>query len=252
MSETRSRLGLIDTIRGITIISMILFHACWDILYFDLGLSPEFLYGTGAYIWQQSICWSFIFISGFCFSYGHDHLKQGLKLIILSLLVTAVTVLVMPDERIVFGVLTLLGCSVLLTIPLDRLFSDKKGTSIPGLLISLLLFFLLRNINRGTLGFEKLSLGALPENLYKGYFMTFLGFMDHEFISSDYFSVIPWVFMFLAGYFTNRVFNGKEKDIKLFKLNIRPLAFLGRHSLIIYLAHQVILYLFFLLLKHHI
>ena len=252
MSETRSRLGSIDTIRGITIISMILFHACWDIVYFDLGLSPEFLYGTGAYIWQQSICWSFIFISGFCFSYGHDHLKQGLKLVILSLIVTAVTVLVMPDERIVFGVLTLLGCSVLLTIPVDRFFSDKKGPSIPGLLISLLLFFLFRNINRGTLGFETLSLGALPENLYKGYFMTFLGFMDPEFTSSDYFSVIPWVFMFLAGYFRNRVFNGKEKDIKLFKLNIRPLAFLGRHSLIIYLAHQVVLYLFFLLLKHHI
>ena len=31
--QPASRLELLDTIRGLTLISMILYHACWDLVY---------------------------------------------------------------------------------------------------------------------------------------------------------------------------------------------------------------------------
>ena len=48
---------------------MIAYHACWDLVYL-FHADWDWYRGTGAYIWQQSICWTFILLSGFCFSLG--------------------------------------------------------------------------------------------------------------------------------------------------------------------------------------
>lgn len=246
--ENSNRIELIDTIRGITIISMILFHALWDVVYFGFGINEEVLYSRNAYIWQQSICYTFILLSGFCFSYGKHQIKRGLMALAGGIVITIVTLLVIPDERDVFGVLWLIGSSILFTKFLqefifNRLKNKNKGIfGIIGLVISILLFGIFRNVNRGYLGFEGLNICALPENLYNGYFMTFLGFKAPWFYSSDYFSFIPWVFLFEVGYFLNYLFGEAIKSTKLAHINIKIFSFLGRNSLIIYMLHQVILY----------
>ena len=102
----KQRYDLLDTIRGITLLSMICYHGAWDFVYL-YQVKWDWYRGTGAYIWQQSICWTFIFLSGFCWSLGKRHLKRGLMVFGGGLLVTLVTILVMPDNRVVFGVLTL-------------------------------------------------------------------------------------------------------------------------------------------------
>ncbi|MDE7404312.1 MAG: DUF1624 domain-containing protein, partial [Lachnospiraceae bacterium] len=66
------RYGVLDGIRGFVVISMILYHACWDLVYI-FGKDWSWYRGRGAYIWQQSICWSFILLSGFCWSLGKKH-----------------------------------------------------------------------------------------------------------------------------------------------------------------------------------
>ena len=67
----------LDHLRGATLVSMILYHGCWDLVYL-LGFDWEWYKGTGAWIWQQSICWTFIVLSGYCWSLGRHHLKRGL------------------------------------------------------------------------------------------------------------------------------------------------------------------------------
>ena len=62
-----------------------------------------------------------------------------------------VTLLVMPDDRIIFGVLTFLGSAMLLMIPLDKVLCKCKPAV--GLVISLVLFFMTKNVNYGELGF---------------------------------------------------------------------------------------------------
>ena len=243
-----NRIRLIDTIRGITIISMILYHACWDAVYFGLGIPAGFLESAGAYIWQQSICWSFIFISGFCFCYGKRPVKRGLAALGGGILITLVTMVVVPDAIDVFGVLYLIGSSILIMTVIDRIAGKKKKLYPAGLVVSIIFFAVLRNLNRGTFGFEGLSFGQVPVFLYKGYFMTYLGFKDPAFYSSDYFSLIPWFFLFSTGYFSNKLLDGREKTLKFFGLGLKIFEFPGRHSLIIYMLHQIVLFVIFYLI----
>ena len=246
----KQRLRLIDTIRGLTILSMIAFHACWDMVYFGFGVSAEFMNGTAAYIWQQSICWSFIFIAGFCFSYSKNPLKRGLMALGGGIIITLVTIFLVPDAADIFGVLILIGSAILITIPVDRYLCKSRTSHIAGLIVSLLLFIFLRNVNRGTFGFESLAFGHVPDALYHGYFMTYLGFKDPGFFSTDYFSIIPWIFLFIAGFFTNKLMNGREQEMPVFKKGISLFEFFGRHSLLIYMLHQVVLFgAFFLISK---
>ena len=61
--QKKSRVEWLDSIRGITLISMILYHAVWDIVYIA-KVDWDWFKSDGAYIWQQSICWTFILLSG--------------------------------------------------------------------------------------------------------------------------------------------------------------------------------------------
>lgn len=107
------RYRILDEIRGVTICSMILYHTVWDLVYiFERNWS--WFYSDLAYLWQQSICWCFIFLSGFCFSLGKKKIKRGLFILAAGILVTIVTCLITPSQRIFFGVLTLLGASMVI------------------------------------------------------------------------------------------------------------------------------------------
>ncbi|MDE7249518.1 MAG: DUF1624 domain-containing protein, partial [Lachnospiraceae bacterium] len=134
--SNKQRYGLLDSFRGLVLISMIVYHGSWDLVYL-FHKNWTWYQGTGAYIWQQSICWSFILLSGFCWSLGHKPLKRGLLVFGAGALVSAVTLIFMPQERVVFGVLTMTGSSMLFMLPLSKL-SSKVPPGL-GLLGSLFL-----------------------------------------------------------------------------------------------------------------
>ena len=241
----KKRYYLIDTLRGFSLISMIIYHLAWDCVYI-YGLDWAFYHSNGAYIWQQSICWTFIFLSGFCWHFGRNKLKNGVLVFGSGALVTAVTLIFMPKQAIIFGVLTLIGSSILLLIPLHKLL--QKVSPYIGAVTSFGLFLLFRNVNDGFLGFESFNLITLPEILYKNYLTTFLGFPFESFYSTDYFSLIPWFFLFVTGYFMHYIImNCNFKNVLTYKV-IPPLSFVGRHTLIIYLLHQPIIYGFLYLI----
>lgn len=108
------RYALLDELRGLDLLSMIGYHACWDLI-FLFGMSAAWYTGWQGHLWQQSICWVFILLSGFCLPLGHRPLRRGLIVSGAGVLVTVVTLLFMPEDRVVFGVLTLLGAAMLIT-----------------------------------------------------------------------------------------------------------------------------------------
>ena len=119
----------------------------------------------------------------------------------------------------------------------------KKVPAFAGLGISFLLFILLRNCASGSLGFESFVICRLPAELYRNYLTAYLGFPQPGFFSTDYFPLIPWFFLFVAGYFLHRVLARRNLNEKLFaKGQVPVLNWIGRHSLIVYLLHQPILY----------
>jgi uncharacterized membrane protein len=131
------RYALLDELRGLDLLSMIGYHACWDLI-FLFGMSAAWYTGWQGHLWQQSICWVFILLSGFCLPLGHRPLRRGLIVSGAGALVTAVTLLFMPEDRVVFGVLTLLGAAMLITGLLQPLL--QKIPAWAGLVVSLLLF----------------------------------------------------------------------------------------------------------------
>ena len=237
----RVRYHLLDGIRGIVLLSMIAYHFSWNMVYM-YGARWSWYRSTGAYIWQQSICWTFIILSGFCWSMGKQPLKRGLMVFGGGLIVTAVTLAVMPQNRVVFGVLTCIGSCMLLLIPLDKFL--RRIPAEAGMAISFALFVVFRNINRGTLGFEGWSFLTLPRSLYQNLLTAYLGMPGVSFYSTDYFSLIPWFFLFVTGYFLYSV--SKKYNLlrgKFLQKKIPVVDYLGKHSLLVYLLHQPIIYL---------
>lgn len=233
--QKAGRLAGLDTIRGITLLSMMLYHTCWDLVFLFGKKIPGYS-GLGGYVWQQSICWTFILLAGFCWSLGHHHLKRGLIVFGSGILITFVTLLAMPESRVIFGVLTLIGSCMLLLIPMEKLLL-KLRTEI-GLAGSFLLFLLFRNVNTGYLGFENWNILKLPDGFYENLFTTYLGFPQKGFFSADYFSLLPWFFLFLTGFYLYQLVQKNHMMEKLFSWRVPGFDVIGRHSLLIYLLHQ--------------
>lgn len=161
-TSIRLRSGTLDTIRGLTLVSMIVYHACWDLVYLyrlDWGWYRSFWAG----IWQQSICCTFILLSGFCWQMGRHPLRRGLMSFFGGAAVSLATLLVLPEEPVRFGVLTFLGTAALLTVPLRPLLNRVPPRL--GLAVSFGLFLVLRDVNNGFLGFAGVPLLHLPPEL---------------------------------------------------------------------------------------
>lgn len=235
----KERYPLPDIIRGCCLISMILFHASWDLVYlFDVDW-PWFQ-TIWEEVWQQSICWTFILLAGFCVPFSSHPVRRGILVFSCGAVISVVTLVCLPEQRILFGVLTLLGCCMMLVGSLEPIL--RRIPPMSGMLGSFLMFLMLFRVNDGVIGLGSLWQKKLPDGWYGNYLTTFLGFPTPEFFSGDYFSILPWSFLFLTGYFAHFVVMKSPLKALLKKGQCKPLAWLGRHSLLIYMLHQPILY----------
>lgn len=256
----KQRFHILDEIRGITLCSMIIYHAVWDLVYM-FGRDWTWYRSNVSYIWQQSICWSFIILSGFCFLLGKKKMRRGLVVFGAGAVVSLVTELFMPQNRIRFGVLTLLGSCMIIMAAVEKIsdwFQNKSGKesvyerrqrnsnlAVWKLIICVVLFAITKRINYGVLGFADVKLANLPASLYTlGDVGNFLGFTEKTFFSTDYFSLLPWFFLFLTGYFMHKLFMEKGWMDRLLKSPSlgKWWRVLGKYSLIIYMLHQPIIY----------
>ena len=73
--------------------------------------------------------------------------------------------------------------------------------------------------------------------------LAYIGFPQAGFSSTDYFPLLPWIFLFATGYFLYSFLQEKGLINRLFgKGKVPGINFLGKHSLIIYMIHQPICY----------
>ena len=270
------RLQTLDLLRGLTLISMICYHGMWDYLYLSgTGSATTALRtwyeGSGGHLWQQSICRTFILLSGFCVPFSRHIIRRGIQVSAGGIAVSAVTIIALYEDRVIFGVLTFLGAAMLVTGCLEWLFGRfsktdlKSGTGAwaAALAVCLFLFHVTRWINLGYLRIGPWIRIDLPAVLYTfgsgsfpGYVLTGLGFTMEGFFSTDYFSFLPWIFLFWSGLFLHRLLSqaaGREDggclfDSPVFHCRLPVINLIGRHSLPAYLLHQPILYLLTILL----
>ncbi len=231
----------IDTWRGIAICTMILYHFTWDLWYFRL-LPPDFnLYsGFWKYV-QRFTATSFLLLVGISLTISYRYalqrngstaglfpkfLRRGLKVFGLGLIITAVTYFA-GVGTIHFGILHLIGFSIIAAYPFLRF---------RWLNFALWMLFFVAGY----------FVYVDPIFLDNNYFV-WLGLHTWNYYASDYFPIVPWFGVVLLGIFLgNTLYSSEGRRFYLPDWGDFPpfrfLQFLGRHSLFIYMIHQVILF----------
>lgn len=247
--DLSGRVFLIDEARGLSILLMVVYHTFFDLVVL-FGVNIPAFYSPFIQTLASLFAGLFIFISGTASHYSRNNWKRGLICFGLGMLLTLGTALIMPDEIVRFGILHLLGVCMLLFPLLKPLFS--KIPPIIGVLLSLFLFFFCWNLPDGRLGLWGLFSISLPRAPYEWGFLFWLGFPGPTFFSSDYFPLFPWLFAFLAGGFFGVLVKEHRLPQWIYRPHLPFLAFIGRHTMIVYLLHQPVVYsvlwvIFFLL-----
>lgn len=240
MEAKKKRIELLDELRGFAILAMIVHHFfldVGDILQLDWGYK---IFNELCTV--QPIFWAiFIIISGICSRLSRNAVKRGFIVLSAGLVITFVTVVIMPrlmginGAKIYFGILHCLGACMIITglaLPLI-----KKIDARIGVLICALLFSATYGISSGSLLFGLIKLPTPSTNI-----LMPLGIFNSSFKSADYFALFPWLFMFLIGAFLGEYAKDGKFPSWTYKKHSRALAFVGRNSLWFYLGHQAVLY----------
>ncbi len=253
-----TRYSLLDTVRGLLIVGMVIFHLILDLHVFGVADLSYFL--PIDTLWIKIIqtlgVFLFLFISGICSRLSRNNLKRGLIALLCSFGISIVTWFVTPDMFIYLGMLHLLSiCMIMSHFVVCGIehHETKKGTdrkirrapAIIGAVVLALMFILTFNIydpgyGIGIFNFN-LPLEGFP--LYGtlgGYLLGFGGYTG--LMTADYHPLMPWVFAFFSGLCLGGFFKRREVPAFFQKKLCPPLTFIGRHSLIIYLAHQPIIF----------
>jgi len=239
-----SRFAEIDVCRGIAILMMVLFHTIFDIRFF--GISPINV-ETGFWrLFAYATATLFLLVVGMSLVVSHARaakkmsgfplakkfLVRGAGIFALGLLVTLATWVYLREGFIIFGILHLIGISVMLS-PL--FFRFKKYNILLGFACILIGLFVVSNMNWNSAG-PILPLILLP-----------LGIHAPAFWSVDYTPLFPWFGVVLVGLGSGEFLYGN--GVRHFSAPRLPdffvisLSLLGRHSLVIYLAHQPVIIL---------
>lgn len=243
LKKDASRIYLLDELRGFAILCMVVHHA-----FYDVGFVLKLDWGYRVFDFLcifQPIFWAiFIIISGICSRLSRNTLRRGLIVFAGGAAVTLVTAVIMPamgitGAEIYFGILSCLGSCMIITgliMPLIEKSNEKVG-----MLVSALLFLATYSITSSrTLFF---GLVKLPDVLFSTDITAPLGFHTEYFASADYFSLIPWFFMFLFGAFVGKYAKAGSFPAFTYKSRSKFFQKVGKNSLWVYLLHQPALYL---------
>lgn len=236
---SRKRVCMLDWLRGGAILLVVAYHILYDLVFMTPLSVPAWL--TPGHPAVEAVhvgfLWVLFAVSGICSGYSRNLLRRGVLLYLAGFGGTVVTTLFLPDYGIVFGVLSGFGTCMVLTALTAPLLDRIPWPILTAL--GVLLWLVFRTFHKDGvlhLGFAEVA-PALPDVRY----LYPLGIAHPSFTSVDYFPVIPYFFMFLAGRGLHRPVSRGSFPKWFYRSHGRVLEWIGRHSLIIYAVHQPIL-----------
>ncbi|MBU7008031.1 heparan-alpha-glucosaminide N-acetyltransferase [Phosphitispora fastidiosa] len=233
-NNTSGRVWELDFLRGIALILMVLFHLLYDLNEF-YGYPVH--YNTGVYFYiGKTAGILFIMISAISSAFSRNNFKRAVMFLGVGMLITLITHLYNPAYGIKYGILHLLGTSVLIYPLFKNL--DKYILAVVGTVI--------------------IALGIYFDSTAVGNNYLFLfNLTDSQWVSADYYPMFPWLGVFFYGVCVQKlIYPDAGKSAAGVRIScVRPtllsamqarldfIAFLGRHTLSVYLAHQPLLIL---------
>jgi uncharacterized membrane protein len=231
----RQRLQIIDLIRGIAVVAMIVYHLSWDLL--DYGLINIDVVNDP--LWRgfaHAIAGTFLGLVGFNLVLAN---RRGIRTVPYfrrlgllaggAALVSLGTWLFVPEAFVFFGVLHMILVASVLGLPFLR-------APIAVTIVVAVFCFAAPSLFTSELFDTKLL-------LWPG---LLLGLSKHLVETVDYVPILPWFGVVLAGIAAGRFIlrDGGESLLARWRFSAgawRPILFVGRWSLPIYLIHQPIL-----------
>lgn len=225
----------VDLFRGVAVMMMIVFHALYDLDFFssqDLadvhsGIWPIFAKATAS-IFLLLVGLSLKISSARARIRGDDsflrYLRRGVGIFSWGMAITLSTMLLLGGGFVVFGVLHLIGISIILSYPL-----------------------MTRPLLDFVLGSAAIFVGLLIRQFsFDSPLLLWLGFVPRYFYSVDYFPLLPWFGVVLVGIFLgNFLYPEGARRFSLpdpsARSPLKQICSVGRNSLAIYLVHQPIL-----------
>lgn len=231
---SRERIYALDLIRGVAVLGMILHHTLFAVeevsALFGAPVSFAFFLDSRLFwVLQELFVGAFLLVSGICTAFSRSVLRRGLIVSAAAAAVTLATGILLPllgleGLEIWFGILHLFGLSMLLY----GLFTFPKRI-VPALTaVVLFALYLSMMLTRGS-GWSN-ALCAVIGLPAKGFF------------SADYYPLLPYFLLFLAGTFLGRPVKERRLPARFYTLRARPIEWVGRHSLWIYLIHQPVIF----------
>ena len=238
------RLTLLDTLRGLALVSMMIYHLCYN-LDGVFGVALPWFHSLGAWGWQLSISGTFLLVAGMCTQLSGKPMRRVLRTSLAALSVTLATWIFMPSQLVLFGILhCMAACQLVFAVAQRGL---RRIPAWIGFLLCVFLYAATFHVVRGYIFFGRFAV-FLPRSWYTSAGLSVLGFCAPNFYSADYFPLLPNLFLFLAGHYLGYGLTRLPQRVRSWSM---PLAtFLGRHSLPVYLAHQpIILFMLYLVLR---
>lgn len=238
-STTAFRFWEVDTARGIAIVMVVLYHLIYDLDNFG-GYRIESTSGFWA-VFADMSAFMFVFLVGLSLSLSYaragaaprpgwelfgKYLRRGLRIFSYGMLITLVF-WTLNLGTVIFGILHLIGASIVLAYPFMKL-------RLPNLFLGLSLIAI-----GAYMQIEDVSAGGTA-----GIFLAPLGVVPEGFFMPDYWPLLPWFGVVLLGlFFGNLAYGDRAKKTPGTPgpAHAAPVAFLGRHTLLVYLIHQPIL-----------
>ena len=221
--QKKGRFDILDAWRTVAILLMLVYHFLYDLLIFGV-ITPQQMFSPGLNLMQKFICGSFILLAGASARFSRSNLRHGIIVLLAGIAVEIGAAV--GGQTIRFGILQFMGVSMVLWH-----FTGKYFQKLPRWLLAAggAMLYVLTDWWTG-------QVTVSVSWLYP------LGFPNAAFTSADYFPLLPWFFLFLMG----AALGGwclDHRESRVLTLSLPGvLTFPGRHSLIIYLLHQPVLY----------
>lgn len=252
----KHRIWEIDALRGLVTVAMVIFH-----FFFDLELLGIYSVGITTQPWRtfaQTIGFTFIFLVGVSLwlSYNRPrlslkstsevkqvetsgfprYLRRGLTTFAYGLIITAVTYVFFSQMYVIFGVLHLIGLSIILAYPFLKL------PKIYSLIAAAIIFAIGLSIIP-TPGVQVDYNTRCWDNLACDLAVTAVGYPVPSRSMADYYPLIPWFAPVLLGISFGKIFYRQNKTLFTIRYTLFTdnLEFIGRNSLLIYLIHQPVI-----------
>lgn len=221
------RLAAIDGLRGFALCLMIVYHFAFDLAWFRV-IRADFnndLFWLG---FRAVVVTLFLALVGVSLVLArearqslHAFWRRVALIAFCAILVSVASYVTFPRTFITFGILHCIAVSSVLARPLVDF---PRVALLAGIAI--------------------VALGNLMHvPLFDAPWLNWIGMMTHKPATEDYVPLFPWLGVVLIGVAAGHVVlgNARQRILTLGPRIPRSLAWMGRHSLVIYLVHQPVL-----------